>query len=562
MRQDPFPSPDDGEEPGSSTPPEDRDGNEDGGGDGPGPQGLFLSLPAGQFDPDQFAHSGPAQALPPGALLATILDAVGGPGGPGFPGLSEDQLIGIISAGRRMESWTAWFSMAAVGEFTRRHAGKGGRHEFAADELADELHLTWQSAAGQMDYACTVADRLPRCFAALGAGKIHAVDLRIIEDETRILSAADAARADAILAGMAGTMTWGKLRYAAHKLVLNLDPDAASKRQEAAKRERHVRKFREGSGNAGLIARELACDEALASWQHVEQRALDLRAAGVPGTLDELRVRAFLDLLQERDSRQTAAGPGQDGDPASPPEANGSTDGSGAADGTGSTDGTDGPDGGPDGNGPGGPGPGGTGPAGGTGGNGGTGHGRTPSRDSGPSLAALINITIPWSARQGRSETPADVAGFGLVHAHDARDLIAAAARDPRTRWCVTGLHPDGTAAAHACAHGRHPPPTGLINLTGAATSTGTGSGPGPDPPQDYLRITMTPIARGHCDHAHAETRYKPSRTLQHLIRVRNARCTAPGCSQPAARCDLDHTIPWDQGGLTCECGLAPPCQR
>ena len=115
-----------------------------------------------------------------------------------------------------MESWTAWFSMAAVGEFTRRHAGKGGRHEFAADELADELHLTWQSAAGQMDYACTVADRLPRCFAALGAGKIHPVDLRIIEDETRILSAADAAKADAILAGMAGTMTWGKLRYAVH----------------------------------------------------------------------------------------------------------------------------------------------------------------------------------------------------------------------------------------------------------------------------------------------------------------------------------------------------------
>ena len=96
-----------------------------------------------------------------------------------------------------------------------------------------------------------------------------------------------------------------------------------------------------------------------------------------------------------------------------------------------------------------------------------TGHGRTPGRDSGPSLAALINITIPWSALQGRSGTPADVAGFGLVHAHDARDLIAAAARDPRTRWCVTGLHPDGTAAAHGCAHGRHPPPTGIINLTG-----------------------------------------------------------------------------------------------
>jgi hypothetical protein len=25
---------------------------------------------------------------------------------------------------------------------------------------------------------------------------------------------------------------------------------------------------------------------------------------------------------------------------------------------------------------------------------------------------------------------------------------------------------------------------------------------------------------------------------------------------------DLDHTIAWDHGGLTCECGLAPQCQR
>jgi hypothetical protein len=51
-----------------------------------------------------------------------------------------------------------------------------------------------------------------------------------------------------------------------------------------------------------MVARELPSDEVLASWQHVEQRALDLRAAGLPGSLQELRVRAYLDLLQERDS--------------------------------------------------------------------------------------------------------------------------------------------------------------------------------------------------------------------------------------------------------------------
>ena len=61
----------------------------------------------------------------------------------------------------------------------------------------------------------------------------------------------------------------------------------------------------------------------------------------------------------------------------------------------------------------------------------------------------------------------------------------------------------------------------------------------------------MTPIARGTCGHEQAEPGYKPSRKLQHLVRVRNARCTAPGCGRSAARCDLDHTIAWHQGGLT-----------
>jgi hypothetical protein len=137
--------------------------------------------------------------------------------------------------------------------------------------------------------------------------------------------------------------------------------------------------------------------------------------------------------------------------------------------------------------------------------------------------------------------------------------LAAAAARDPRTRWCVTALHPDGTAAAHGCVPGRHPPP-GARDLAAS----------GPDPPpgtrlQDYLRqarIRMTAIARGRCDHSHADASYRPSRRLQHLVKTRNARCTAPGCGRPAARCDLDHTVAWDQGGLTCECGLAPLCRH
>ena len=550
MPPDPFPSPpgDAGEPDGSPLPSAAAGSGPEEGPDEDGPgvgQGLYVCLPAEQVTLAGFAQNGEADTMAPGPLLATIVDTVTGEDGAGLGGCSDDQLMGIISAARRMESRAAWTQMAAMKEFAARHTGSRPADEFAPEELAFELHLTPQSAAGQMDYAGTVAKRLPATFAALGAGRIHPVHLRIIEDETRFLSDEDAARADEILSRQAPGMTFGELRHAAHKLVLKLDPEAARKRKEAARSEAHVRRFREASGNAGMVARELPSDQVLASWQHVEQRALDLRTAGMPGTLQELRVTAYLDLLQERDSRdQPAAAPvpaGEGGGQAAaadapdqpPPDGGQSGDGPAGPrsgrDGPGEPGEPDSPDG-PGGNGGPGPGPGGPGPA------------PRPGPAAGPSLAALVTLTIPWATFLGQSETPGEADGFGPLDGDDARDLAAAAARHPATRWCLTALNPDGTAAAHACLTGRHPPP-------------GTG-------PPGSLKFMMTPVTRGPCDHAHAEVGYHPSRKLAHLIRARSATCTAPGCRRPAARCDLDHTVPWDQGGLTCECGLAPQCKR
>src|SRR5579863_5991481 len=292
-------------------------------------QGLFVCLPAEELTLAGFAQNGRSDTMAPGALLATLLDAVVGEGGSGLAGLADDQLIGLISAARRMESRTAWTLMAALAELARRRPASGdsgdrgqyGFSEFAPDEVAAELRLSHQSAASRMIYAVAVAGRLPRSFAALAAGQIHPVHLRIIDDETRILSPEQAAQADEILAEAAKSQTYGELRYAAHRLVLKLDPDAARRRKEAAARhEAEVRRFRESSGNAGMIARELPCDEVLASWQHVDQRAHDLRAAGMPGSLRELRIQAYLDLLQERDSRLApgVSDTGQAGRPAGP----------------------------------------------------------------------------------------------------------------------------------------------------------------------------------------------------------------------------------------------------
>jgi hypothetical protein len=174
----------------------------------------------------------------------------------------------------------------------------------------------------------------------------------------------------------------------------------------------------------------------------------------------------------------------------------------------------------------------------------------------------MITITVPHTALPGGAGpgtgAAGEVAGFGLLDHADTRDLLAAAARNPATRWCVTVLNPDGTAAAHGCAAGtrRWPPgqgpsgqePPGPVSLRGL---------------MDFLNIkTLTPVIRGPCQHAAAEDRYRPSRRLQHLVRARNATCTAPGCGRRAASCDLDHTDPHHEGGRTCECNLAPLCRH
>ena len=120
-----------------------------------------------------FAQNGEADTMTPGPLLATVVHTVVGDDAKGLGGCSDDQLVGILSAARRQEARDAWTQMAAMAEFAARHSGGRLEDEFAADELAAELHLTPLSAAEQMHYATMVTTRLPTTFAALGAGRIH-----------------------------------------------------------------------------------------------------------------------------------------------------------------------------------------------------------------------------------------------------------------------------------------------------------------------------------------------------------------------------------------------------
>ncbi len=76
----------------------------------------------------------------------------------------------------------------------------------------------------------------------------------------------------------------------------------------------------------------------------------------------------------------------------------------------------------------------------------------------------------------------------------------------------------------------------------------------------DSLIITW--LEHGDCTHPRQTKSYRPGTALRHLISIRHRTCASPGCRRPAEQCDLDHTQPFDQGGRTCECNLAPACRR
>ena len=98
----------------------------------------------------------------------------------------------------------------------------------------------------------------------------------------------------------AGRLTPGGLRAAIVRAVMQVAPDKARKRREAAAQDARVQRWEEDSGNAALAGRELPAAEVLAADQRISWWARQLKKAGLEGDMDVLRARAYLDLLLAR----------------------------------------------------------------------------------------------------------------------------------------------------------------------------------------------------------------------------------------------------------------------
>ncbi len=113
----------------------------------------------------------------------------------------------------------------------------------------------------------------------------------------------------------------------------------------------------------------------------------------------------------------------------------------------------------------------------------------------------LITVIVPYSTLTGADDEPCELAGYGPIPAHLARDIAADAV---------------------------------------------------------WRRLVTDPLSGALLDFG--RTNYRPPAALADFVRGRDVVCRRPGCRRAAATCELDHVIPWDPDGTTGEANLCTLC--
>ncbi len=437
----------------------------------------------------------------PGGVLAAAVEDLTADGR--VVDLGDPAVIAVAVAAQRLLGWAMGVQLRAVAELARRWEATPLGERAAIAELALACGVSEYAMAQRLDAALVLPWRLPRVWAALVAGRVDWAKAALILDQTMALSDAhtQAVEDDALAVAMSSNLP--NLRAHLARVVLEVDPQGAADRARAAHAQRWVT-FRPGPDCTGVMtltasaaavaAAETALNRLTTAASHSAGAAT---APGTPGQPvsgasadprcpEVARADVLLDLIHTADTDlDTRLDTRKDADRADPPDADPQTL-NGAGPGQETVD-------------------------------------PVPQRrPTGRRYArSQVVVTVPLSTLLTPDQAPGRLAGFGLVPAAMARELVAHLTADPATstwRCAVTDDRP-----------GR---PRGTLLALGRPTH-------GP--------------------------RYTPGAATRDFVDTRDATCRFPGCRQPAGtgRTDLDHRIPWRpdaRGGPTCDCNLQVLC--
>jgi hypothetical protein len=218
---------------------------------------------------------------------------------------------------------------------------------------------------------------------------------------------------------------------------------------------------------------------------------------------------------------------------------------------------------------------------------------------SGRPAAGLLDLSLPWATFTAEAAGPGSLGRIGPVTATQARRLARlAASGDHAAQWRVIITDAEGRATAVArmprLQVGAEPPDpeppdseantampvvTGLVGRVTVTMSEATVRQTASwDTSHGGILAAVLRTARradckarqqaradqdavGGCAHTSASAVYRPPPRIREYVTARDLTCRYPFCGQPAWRGDLDHTKPWDQGGLTCSCNLGGLCR-
>jgi hypothetical protein len=408
----------------------------------------------------------------------------------------------------RVEAHAHARKLAAVAELARRNPGELDQ-EFTRDQVAYALGESRARADSLIGMAQALPRRLPGTKAGLEDGTISRYKAEIIAGATVLLEDEEARAAEQEVLDRAARLTPAGLRAAIARAVIKAAPKTAKERRETAAKNARVERWLQDTGNAALMGCELPPAEALAADEQITARAKELRAAGAEGDMDQVRARAFLDLLLGVDSRpRHSASPGGDGAPAGFAARITLT----------------------------------------------TPLATLAGLADRPGELGSLGPVDPWLARDLAAAAAANPKSTWCLTVTDGQGHAVAhgcARPEPKSRRTRAGPGP--------------PPGEGGFTFTLASRDGTPGSygtwrlttpGDGPD-----LILTIDPITTDPCDHRFEAQGHDPGVKLRHLAQIRHATCSSPICRRPAAQCDHEHNTPYEAGGRTCLCNTGPPCK-
>jgi hypothetical protein len=420
--------------------------------------------------------------------------------------------------------------------------------EFAADEIWAALVLTRRAADSQFWLAHDLLTRLSTVHAAMDTGVLDEPRARVLSDWTTGLDPAAARAVCAELLPRAPGLTTGQLIEQIKKLAIAVDPDWARRRYEHALADRKVVGYRNPDGSANLSGQNLPVDRVAAASGHIDALAKAAKHAGDLRPIDHIRADLFLGMTDGTYTglddtaildhlRATRENEGEPDD-----ESYGSTDESHRPDQGDELDGSDGML-----------------------------VGDRSAADE-PAQRRLTGVGLELRARLstllGRDQYPAELAGWGPVHAELARDLTTALG-GAQWRFAITDEHgqlsqcgitqvrPIGTPTRMAVCHA-------ILEL---AVPIATLRALGKQPTElgawaPVVTDLLQQLDRGTANQDRDTHRRSPGAALRRYLEARDRSCIMIGCRAPAHTADQDHTRDHGHGGPTTNGNLGAACRH